>query len=158
MKYKETILIILIIINVVLGITLDIKNNKYKVLSKDDKKYIEKIKQLKQEENDLNIQISNQNNELTKINNQIAQQNKILEGNAKYIMKINISQSHFTLDVEEHLKDAMNDIDIYIEVSEEFYNKYNVGDTIADDFRVGSAIFKGSFGRWKVKVADKQIV
>ena len=29
MKYKETILIILIIINVVLGITLGIKNNKY---------------------------------------------------------------------------------------------------------------------------------
>lgn len=37
MKYKETILIILIIINVVLGITLCIKNNKYKVLSEDDK-------------------------------------------------------------------------------------------------------------------------
>ena len=41
---------------------------------------------------------------------------------------------------------------------EEFYNKYNVGDTIADDFRVGNMIFKGSFGNWKVKVADKQIV
>lgn len=55
MKYKETILIILIIINFILGITLGIKNNKYKVLSEDDKKYIETIKQLKQEENDLNI-------------------------------------------------------------------------------------------------------
>ena len=73
-------------------------------------------------------------------------------------MKINISQSHLTLSVSEHLKDAMNDIDIYIEVSEEYYNKYNIGDTIADDFRVGSMIFKRSFGNWKVKVADKQIV
>lgn len=43
MKYKKTILIILITINVVLGITLGIKNNKYKVLSEDDKKYIETI-------------------------------------------------------------------------------------------------------------------
>ena len=158
MKYKETILIILIIINIVLGITLGIKNNKYKVLSEDDKKYIETITQLKQEQKDLNIQISNKNNELSIVNNKINQQNKILNGTAKYIMKINISQTHLTLSVSEHLKDAMNDIDIYIEVSEEYYNKYNVGDTIADDFRVGSMIFKGSFGNWKVKVADKQIV
>lgn len=158
MKYKETILIIIIIINVILGIKLGIKNNKYKVLSEDDKKYIETIKQLKQEENDLNIQISNKNNELSNINNKINQQNKVLDGTAKYIMKINISQSHFTLSVSEHLKDDINDIDIYIEVSEEYYNKYNVGDTIADDFRVGSMIFKGSFGNWRVKVADKQIV
>ena len=32
MEYKEIILIILMIINIVLGITLGIKNNKYKVL------------------------------------------------------------------------------------------------------------------------------
>lgn len=158
MKYKETILIVLIMINVVLGITLGVKNNKYKILSEDDKKYIETIKQLKQEENNLNIQISNKNNELSNINNKINQQNKVLDGTAKYIMKLNISQTHFTLSPSEHLKDAMNDIDIYIEVSEEYYNKYNVGDTIADDFRFGSMIFKGSFGNWKVKVTDKQIV
>lgn len=157
MKYKETILIILIIINVVLGITLGIKNNKYKLLTEDDKKYIETIKQLKQKENDLNIQISNKNNELSNVNNKINQQNKVLDGTAKYIMKINISQTHFTLSASEHLKDAMNDIDIYIEVSEEYYNKYNVGDTIADDFRFGSMIFKSSIGNWEVKVADKQI-
>lgn len=158
MKYKETILIILIIINVVLGITLGVKNNKYKILSEDDKKYIKTITQLKQEQKDLNIQISNKNNELSNINNKINQQNNILSGAAKFIMKINISQTHFTLNISEHLKDDMNDIDIYIEVSEEYYNNYNIGDTIADDFRVGSMIFKGSFGNWKVKVTDKQIV
>ncbi len=158
MKYKEIILGILIIINVMFGITLGIKNSKYKILSEDDKKYIETIKQLKQEQQDLNTQILNKNSELTNINNKISQQDKVLNGTAKYIMKINISQSHLTLSVSEHLKDAMNDIDIYIEVSEEYYNSHNVGDTIADDFRVGSMIFKGSFGNWKVKVADKQII
>lgn len=155
---KKYILSVLIILNIILAIILGIRTNKYKILSEDDKKYIETIKQLKQEQNDLNIQISNKNNELVNINNQIVQQNKVLNGTAKYIMKINISQSHFTLSISEHLKDSMNDIDIYIEVSEEFYNKYNVGDTIADDFRVGSMIFKGSFGNWKVKVAEKQII
>ena len=82
---------------------------------------------------------------------------KIADGSAKYIMKINIAQSHFTLDIGQHLKDAMNDIDIYIEVSEDYYNKYNVGDVISDEFRVGSLIFKGSFGNWEIKVAEKII-
>lgn len=158
MKYKEVILIILIILNIVIGIILGIKNSEYKTLSEDDKKYIETIKQLKQEQSNLNTQISNKNNELVNINQQIIQQNKVLDGTAKYIMKIKISQSHLTLSISEHLKDAMNDIDIYIEVSKEFYNRYNVGDTIADDFRVGSMIFKGSFGNWDIKVAEKNIV
>lgn len=158
MKNKEIILIILIIINVIVGIILGIKNSNYKILSEDDKKYIETIKQLKQEQNNLNTQISNKNNELVNISNKINQQSKVLNGTAKYIMKINISQSHLSLSVSEHLKDSMNDIDIYIEVSEEYYNKYNIGDVIADDFRVGSMIFKGSLGNWKVKVVDKQIV
>lgn len=94
MKYKETILIVLIMINVALGIMLGIKNSKYKVLSEDDKKYIETIKQLKQEEKNLNIQILNKNDELSNINNKINQQNKVLNGTAKYIMKLNISQTH----------------------------------------------------------------
>lgn len=158
MNYKEAILIILISVNIIIGIALGMKISEYKILSEDDKKYIETIKQLKQEQSDLNTQISNKNNELANINQQIIQQNKVLDGTAKYIMKINISQSHLTLSISEHLKDSMNDIDIYIEVSEEFYNKYNVGDTIADDFRVGSMIFKGSFGNWNIKVAEKKIV
>lgn len=157
MKIK-IILVIIIILNIILSIYLEIKVSQYKILSEDDKEYIETIKQLKQEQSSIENQISNKNIELENINQKIQEQEKVLEGNAKYIMKINISQSHFTLDISEHLKDSMNDIDIYVEVSKEFYDKYSVGDTIADDFRVGSLIFKGSFGNWKVKVADKQIV
>ena len=157
MKIK-IILVIIIILNIILSIYLGIKVSQYKILSEDDKKYIETIKQLKQEQSSIENQISNKNIELENINQKIQEQEKVLEGNAKYIIKINISQSHFTLDISEHLKDSMNDIDIYVEVSKEFYDKYSVGDTIADDFRVGSLIFKGSFGNWEVKVTDKQIV
>lgn len=157
MKIK-IVLIIIIILNIILSIYLGIKVSQYKILSEDDKKYIETIKQLKQEQSNVENQIANKKTELNNINKKIQEQEKVLAGNAKYIMKINISQSHFTLDISEHLKDSMNDIDIYVEVSKEFYDKYSVGDTIADDFRVGSLIFKGSFGNWEVKVTDKQIV
>lgn len=151
-------LIIIIILNIMLSIYLGIKVSQYKILSEDDKKYIENIKQLKQEQIIAENQIANKKTELNNINQKIQDQEKVLTENAKYIMKINISQSHFTLDITEHLKDSMNDIDIYIEVSKGFYDKYDVGDTIADDFRVGSLILKGSFGNWEVKVTDKQIV
>ena len=155
---KKYILIGMIIANIILSIFFVVKIDKYKILSEDDKQYISKIKELKEEQLNIERQINNKNNELSSVEKLIQEKNKVASGKAKYIMKINISQSHLTLSVSEHLKDAMNDIDIYIEVSEEYYNKYNIGDTIADDFRVGSMIFKGSFGNWKVKVADKQIV
>lgn len=155
---NKFIIIIILLLNIVLLIYLGIKSSQYKMLSEDDKKYIESIKQLKQEQTSIENNIYNKNIELSNINKTIEEQQKVLNKTAKYIMKLNISQTHFTLDISEHLKDSMNDIEIYIETSKDFYDKYNIGDTISDDFRVGSFIFKGSFGSWKIKVADKQII
>ena len=82
---------------------------------------------------------------------------KVENGTAKYIVTFNISQSHFTLDLSQHFKDAMNDITIQIPVDKEYYDSVEVGDTINDDFRMGSLIFAGSFGNWDIKVKDKCI-
>lgn len=82
---------------------------------------------------------------------------KVESGTAKYVITFNISQSHFTLDLSQHLKDAMNDISIQVPVDKEYYDSVKVGDTIDDSFRMGSFIFKGSFGNWKIIVEDKCI-
>ena len=71
---------------------------------------------------------------------------KIDNGLAKYVITFNIKQSHFSLDLGEHLKDAMNDISIEIPVDKEYYDSVEVGDVIDDSFRMGSFIWKGSFG------------
>ena len=76
---------------------------------------------------------------------------------AKDVIAFNIKQTHFTLDIEEHLKDAMNDISIEIPVDKEYYDSVEVGDVIDDSFRMGSFIWKGSFGNWKVTVESKDI-
>lgn len=146
------------LVTILLTILLFTLTGCYSELSEDDKAYINKIKELKQTQSNLEYTINLKNNELANINKLISEKQIISTGKAKYIMKLNISQSHFSLDISTHLKDAMNAIDIYIEVSEDYYNKHNIGDTLADDFRVGSAVFKGSYGSWQVKVADKQIV
>lgn len=80
------------------------------------------------------------------------------ENDVKYVLVLKISQSHFTFDLTEHLKDATNDIEIPIEVSEDYYNSVEKGEELSSDFRWGSFVFKGSLGSWKVKVEDKQIV
>lgn len=82
---------------------------------------------------------------------------KVENGTAKYVVTFNIKQSHFTLDIGQHLKDEMNDISIQIPVDKEYYDNVKVGDTIADDFRLGSLIMKGSFGNWDITVEDKEI-
>lgn len=82
---------------------------------------------------------------------------KIRTGTEVYIVVINISQSHFTLDLEEHMKDVMNDVDITIPVSKEFYDSVNKGTVIDDSFRMGSFIAKGSIGNWDIIVKDKYI-
>lgn len=159
---KWTIIItIVIVLNIILGIISGVNAVKYntqmKLLSEDDKKYIANIEELQNEQKEIENKIQSNKKNLSDINRKIEEQTKVANGTAKYIMKINISQSHFTLDLDEHLKDSMNDIDIYIEVSKEFYDKYKVGDRIAEDFRVGSLLFKGSFGKWDVKVTEKKI-
>lgn len=75
-----------------------------------------------------------------------------------YVIELEIAQSHFTLDLDEHLKDSMNKISIPIQVSEEYYYSIEVGDTLSNEFRAGSFLFKGSIGSWEIKVIDKQTV
>lgn len=82
---------------------------------------------------------------------------KVETGEAKYIVTFNISQKHFTLDLGDIMKDSMNDISIQIPVDKEYYDSIEVGDTIDDSFRLGSFVFKGSFGSWDITVENKEI-
>lgn len=82
---------------------------------------------------------------------------KEINGTAKYVVTFRIKQSHFTLDIGEHIKDAMNEITIEIPVDKEYYDSVSVGNTVNDDFRVGSLIMHGSFGNWKVTVEKKEV-
>lgn len=78
-------------------------------------------------------------------------------GTATYVVTFRIKQSHFTLDIGEHLKDSMNEITFEVPVNKAYYDSVSVGDTINDDFRMGSLIMHGSFGNWKVTVDKKEV-
>lgn len=127
---------------VIITVTLSGCSKTETVTNEDVVKLEDEIAQLETERDQLNEEILN-----TKIDN----------GLAKYVITFNIKQTHFTLDIGEHLKDAMNDISIEIPVDKEYYDSIEIGDTIDDSFRVGSFIWKGSFGNWKVTVESKEI-
>lgn len=115
--------------------------------------------------------VESQEYEINKLDNEIAeleerkeeltnivQEIKTDKDIEKYVITLNISQSHFTLDVGKHIKNAMNDIEIQLPVDKEFYDSVEVGDLLDNSFRVGSLLMEGSFGKWKVKVAAKEIM
>ena len=127
---------------VMIAITLSGCSKTETVTNEDVAKLEAEIAQLEAERDRLNEEILN-----TKIDN----------GLAKYVITFNIKQSHFSLDLGEHLKDATNDISIEIPVDKEYYDSVEVGDVIDDSFRMGSFIWKGSFGNWKVTVESKDV-
>ena len=131
-----------IVLIAMIAITLPGCSKTETVTNEDVAKLESEIAQLEAERDRLNEEILD-----TKIDNNLA----------KYVIAFNIKQTHFTLDIGEHLKDAMNDISIEIPVDKEYYDSVEVGDIIDDSFRVGSFIWKGSFGNWKVAVESKNI-
>lgn len=74
-----------------------------------------------------------------------------------YLITFELKQSHFSLDIGKHIKDATNKMKFPIAVSKEYYDNVKVGQEIVDKFRMGSMIMNGSFGDWKIKVINKQL-
>ncbi len=111
---------------------------------------------LKQEISELQEKKTDLQNEVSELEN-ITVEKKEENGTAKYVLTLEIKQSHFTLDISEHLKDSMNAIEIQIPVDKEYYDSVEVGQDIADEFRMGSLVFKGTFGNFKVSVIKKEI-
>ena len=112
---------------------------------------------------DLELERSQLQSEIETLQEEVDNLQKIRDGliqkdDVIYVLELEISQSHFSLDLEEHLKDSMNKITIPIQVSEEYYYSIEEGDTLSNEFRVGSFIFKGSIGSWDVKVINKQTI
>ena len=75
----------------------------------------------------------------------------------KYVIKIQLKQTHFNIDITEHLKDAMNVAYFELPVDKEFYNSVEIGTQLANNFRVGSLLLRGSIGNWDMTIIGKTI-
>jgi len=111
---------------------------------------------LKAEKEQLQSEIKTLHSEidaLQKVRDGLIQKEEIV-----YIIELEISQSHLAIDFKNNLKDSLNKISVPIQVSEEYYYSVEVGETLSDEFRIGSFLYKGSIGNWNIKIINKQIV
>lgn len=131
--------------------------------SAGDIKY--EIEQLKAKRNNLQAvaqrldnDIELKNKQIESINIDLKELNIIKSGKTPlYILKLELKQSRFSLDISEHIKDNMNAISFEMPVSKEFYKECNVGTKIVDKFRSGSFVLNGSFSDWNMKVIGKEM-
>ena len=103
------------------------------------------------------------------INNQLENQHKSLidkinkdkfalsASNTIYIVKIKIHQTTYTLDIAEHIKNKINDIEFEIPVDKAYYDKCSIGQKVSDPgLKIGSLLVNGDFSKLKVKITGKR--
>lgn len=119
------------------------------------------------------IQLENEYNELLaqkhKIENTISNLNKDLKelhyerkalyNNREpiYIVKFQIKQLTYTLDIGEHIKNEINTISIEIPVCKEYYDQLNINQEITSKFKWGSLVMNGDFSKLRIRVVNKRI-
>jgi len=124
------------------------------------------IVELKAERENLKLEVDNSTKELNTIKDQIkVKQDKlgildnVTEGKLpKYVFTLELKQTHFSLDIGKHIKDAINKCTFDIYVDEELYNSQKVGGELLKKFRSGSLFLEGSIGDWVITVIDKKVI
>lgn len=111
---------------------------------------------LNAEINNLKEEINILQQEKESLTNEIITE-KVEKGIAIYVVTIGISQSHMFWEIDDVIKDSLNELKIDIPVSEEFYNAVEIGTVLDESFRMGSFIMNGSIGNWDIKIVDKKI-
>lgn len=99
---------------------------------------------------------------LKKENIALAAQVKALKEGAnakgpKYMLKLRLKQSHLSLSIKKHIKDAVNAIEFELPVDKEFYDSVSEGTEIIDKFRFGSMVLYGTLGDWEMTVKEKYV-
>ena len=75
----------------------------------------------------------------------------------KYIVKFQIKQGTFTLDIFAHIKNEINAIEVEIPVSKDYYDRLTIGQDITNAFKYGSLVINGDFSTLHMRVAGKRI-
>ena len=76
-----------------------------------------------------------------------------------YIVKIKIHQTTYTLDLEEHIKNKINDIEFEIPVDKSYYDNCSIGQKVSDPgLKLGSLLVNGDFSKLNVKIIGKRTV
>lgn len=82
---------------------------------------------------------------------------KIKQTRPVHHVTFEFTQSSFTLNIAQHIRNAANAFDFTVPVTEEFYNSVRKGQELQSKFKTASFILGGHIGSRKVYVKDKFI-
>lgn len=74
-----------------------------------------------------------------------------------HMIELEFSQFSFTLNISQHVKDAMNAFSIVLPTTEEFYNSVKEGQELGSKFKVASFLINGRIGSRTITVKRKFI-
>ena len=127
----------------------------------------ERNDRLMKERKQLEVEVNGNRN----INEQLKRQHKALveqinkdkfalaSSRTIYIVKIKIHQTTYTLDLEEHIKNKINDIEFEIPVDKSYYDNCSIGQKVSDPgLKLGSLLVNGDFSKLKIKITGKRTV
>ena len=128
----------------------------------DQKKLNENCRRLKSEQSALESRVSYLNDQVLNLNTHIhyleLEKREVETGKENtYIVKFQIKQGTFTLDLFEHMKNEMNAIEIEIPVKKEYYNRLSVGQDLTNSFKFGSLLMDGDFSTLHMRVTGKRV-
>ena len=105
------------------------------------------------------------------INNQLKRQHDVMTEQIKkdqlalavskniYIVKIKIHQTTYSLDIEEHIKNKINDVEFEIPVDKAYYDNCSIGQKVTDPgMKLGSLLVDGDFSKLKIKIIGKRTI
>lgn len=72
-----------------------------------------------------------------------------------YMVRIDIRNSSFSLDIGKHIRNAMNAVQMDIPVDKEFYNAVKEGQELKSGFKTASFVMKGSISSIKISCVKK---
>lgn len=101
----------------------------------------------------LQIQVGDFEEKLVKLR---TEEHVLSGGKMRYVVYLKLKQSHFSLNLMKHAKDAMNAVVFPMEVSKDFYDRVHVGESILEEFRGGSLLTEASIGSWEITVKSKK--
>ena len=77
--------------------------------------------------------------------------------NTIYIVKIKIHQTTYTLDIEEHIKNHLNDVEFEIPVDKGYYDNCHIGQDVTNaGLKLGSFLRDGDFSKLKIRITNKR--
>lgn len=77
---------------------------------------------------------------------------------ALHVLRLEVRQGHrWSLNPMKHIKDALNASEFEIAVDADYFAAVSVGQELTNEFRVGSAVLRGSISSMTVKVTGKRV-